>query len=74
MISPANICFFKVYNRNTVKWCEICSKFTIKIPEQCHDVIPSFLIVHFEYISHIFLVFLELTLNRHLSGGSEIGK
>ena len=25
---PANIHLFKVYNRNTRKWCEICSKLT----------------------------------------------
>ena len=29
----ANICLFKINNRNTTKKCEICSKLTIKTPE-----------------------------------------
>ena len=29
-VKPANICFFKVSNRNTRKRCEICSKLTTK--------------------------------------------
>ena len=29
---PAGIYMFKVNNRNTTKWCEICSKLAIKIP------------------------------------------
>ena len=33
---PANIYLFKVKNRNTRRRCEICSEFTIKIPEQLH--------------------------------------
>ena len=32
--NPANICLFKVNNRNTRKRFEICSKLTIKTPEQ----------------------------------------
>ena len=31
---PAGIYFFKVINRNTRAICEVCSKLTIKIPEQ----------------------------------------
>ena len=31
---PANICVFKVSNKNTKKICEICSKLPIEIPEQ----------------------------------------
>ena len=31
-ISPANICLFKVHNRNTKKRCEICLKLTVKTP------------------------------------------
>ena len=31
---PANIYLLKVNNRNTRKRCEICSKLTIKTPEQ----------------------------------------
>ena len=34
--NPANIYLFKVSNRNTRKKCEICSKLTIKTPEQRH--------------------------------------
>ena len=33
---PANICLFKVNNRNSRKRCEICSKLTIKTPERRH--------------------------------------
>ena len=35
-INPVNIYLFKVNNRNTRKRCEICSKLTIKTPEQHH--------------------------------------
>ena len=35
----ANIYLFKVNNRNTRKRCEICSKLTIKTPEQRHLVL-----------------------------------
>ena len=31
---PAGIYFFKVSNRNTRPMCEVCSKLTIKTPEQ----------------------------------------
>ena len=34
--NPANTYQFKLNNRNTNKWCEICSKLTIEAPEQCH--------------------------------------
>ena len=33
---PANIYMFKVHNRNTRKWCEICSKLTAETPERRH--------------------------------------
>ena len=52
--NPSNICLFKVNNRNTRKKCEIFSKLTIK----------TVFIVNFENISHFFLVFLLLTLNK----------
>ena len=45
---PANIYLFKLNNRNTRKRCEICSKLTIKTPDDVIDVV---------------LVFLLLTLN-----------
>ena len=33
---PAGNYMFKVNNRNIRKRCEICSKLTIKTPEQCY--------------------------------------
>ena len=48
---------FKVNNRTIRARCEICSKLTIKTPE---DVF----IIKFEYISHLLLAFLLLTLSR----------
>ena len=35
---PANIYLFKVNNRNTRKWCKICSKLTIETLERCQLV------------------------------------
>ena len=41
MLLPGGISFspkiylFDVNNKNTRKWCEICSKLTKKTPEQC---------------------------------------
>ena len=32
--SPVNICLFKAKNKNNRKKCKICSKLTIKAPEQ----------------------------------------
>ena len=40
---------FKVNNRNTRTWCEICSKLTIKTPERCSGAV----FVNFEHISHL---------------------
>ena len=42
---------------------EICSKLTIKTPEQRHWRRYGVFIVNFEHISHFFLVLLLLTLN-----------
>ena len=52
---PVDIYLFKARNRNTRTICKISSKFTIKTPE-------CVLIVNFEKISHIVLVFLLFTL------------
>ena len=52
-VFPDRIYLLKVSNRNSRKRCEICSKLTIKTPGQ-----------HHWHISHLFLVFLLLTLNR----------
>ena len=56
----ANICLFKVNNRNTRKRCKICVKLTIKPPEQRHWRPSGVFIVKFEHISDLFLVFLSL--------------
>ena len=56
--SPTNIYLFTVNNSNTRKRCEICSTLTIKTSEQLSTVF----IVNLEHISHLFLVFLLLTL------------
>ena len=58
---PAGNDKFKVNNRNTRTRREICSKLTIKIPEQRRSGI---FIVNFEHISYLVLVFLLLTLSR----------
>ena len=42
---------FKVNNRNTGTKCEICSKLTIKIPEQRHWRRSGVFVVNFERIS-----------------------
>ena len=55
---------FKVNNRNTRTRCEICSKLTIKTPEQRYKRRSGVFIINFEHISHIALMFLLLTLSR----------
>ena len=35
---PINISLFKFSNRNTRKWCELCSELTIKTLEHQNDV------------------------------------
>ena len=55
---------FKVSNRSTRTRCEVCSKLTIKIPEQRHSCRFGIFIVKFEHILHIVLVFLLLTLSK----------
>ena len=57
----AGIYLLKVNNRNNRARCEMCSKLTIKTPELRRPF--GVFIVNFEYISHILLVFLLLTLN-----------
>ena len=52
--SPANIYLFKGNERNTGNRCEICSKLTIKTP----------VTVSVEHISHLFIVFLLLALDK----------
>ena len=63
---PANIYLFKVKNRNTRKKCEIFLKLIIKTPEQRRWRRSGVFIVNFENISHLFLLFLLLTLNKQM--------
>ena len=58
---PANTYLFKVNNRNTRERCEICSRLAIKTPD---GRLSGISIANFEQISHLFLVFLLLTLNK----------
>ena len=62
----ANIYYFKVNNKNPRKRCEICSKLIIKTPERRRS---GDFIVNFEHISHLFLAFLLLTLNKQMLAG-----
>ena len=57
---PPGIYLFKVNNRNTRARCEICSKLTIKTPEQHQWRRFGVFIVYFEHISHLALLFLLL--------------
>ena len=61
-VEPSCIYFFKVDNRNTKKRCELFPKLTIKTQNNVNDV--RVFIVNFQFISHIFLVFLLLTLKK----------
>ena len=61
--NPANIYLFKVNNRDTRRF-EICLKLTITALEQRQWRRSGVFIVNFEHISHIFLVFLLLALNK----------
>ena len=62
--NPANIYLLKVNNRNIKKRYEICSLLTVKTPQRCQWHLSGILIVNFENISHLFLVFILLTLNK----------
>ena len=53
----------KVNNGSIRKRCEICSKLTIKTPERRHWGLSGVCFVNFEYISHLVLAVLFLTLN-----------
>ena len=66
---PVGNYMFKVNNRSTRTRCEICSKLTVKIPEQRQWCRFGIFIVNFEHISHLVLDFLLLTLNMLLPNG-----
>ena len=57
--NPAGNYMFNVKNRNTRTRCEVCSKLTVKVRRR-----SGVCIVNFEYISHLVLAFLLLTLSR----------
>ena len=61
---PVGIYLLKINNRDTRIRCEICLRLTIKTPEQYHWRRSGIVIVNFENISHLALVFLFLTLNK----------
>ena len=61
IVLPANIYLFTVNNGNLRRTREICPKLTIKTPEQRRR--SGVFIVNFDHISHLFLLFLLLTLN-----------
>ena len=63
-IYPTNIYLFNVNNRNTTKRFKICSKLTIKTLERRQWRLCGVFIVNFKHISHLFLVFLMLTLSK----------
>ena len=68
--NPVGNYMFKSNNRNTRTRSEICSKLTINTPERRHRRRSSgVFIVIFEYLSHLILVFLLLTLNMQLPAG-----
>ena len=52
---PAGNYLFKVNRRNTRTWHEICSKLSIKTPEQCQLRRSGVFIVNFEHISRLVL-------------------
>ena len=52
--NPSNNYLLKIDSRNTRKRCEICSKLTIKIPEQRQWRCSSVFLVNLEHISHSF--------------------
>ena len=54
------------------KRCEIHAKLAIKKPERRHYRHSGVFIVNFEQISHIFLVFLSLTLSMYLFAGLKV--
>ena len=55
--------------KNTRQRCKICSNLTIKTSERRQRRRSGVFIVNFELISHLFLVFLLLTLNMYFFAG-----
>ena len=65
---------FKVNNKNSRKKCEIWLKLTIKTPERRQWRRSGVFTVNFEHTSHLFLVFLLLTLNNQMLAGLCVSK
>ena len=55
---------YKVSNGSTRETCEIGSKLTIETPGQRYWHLSGMLIVNFEHISFLVLVFVMLTMNK----------
>ena len=60
---PVGIYLLKVDDRNIITRCKICSQLTIRTPERRQWRPCGVFVVSFEYISHLVLLFLLLTLN-----------
>ena len=61
-VYPASIYLLKV-NRNIRKRCGICSRITVMTPDRRQQSRSGVIIVNFEHISRLVLMFLLLTLN-----------
>ena len=66
LIFPNSIYLFKAKNRNTKERREIYSKLMIDTPERRQWRHLGVLLVNSEHISHLFLEFLVLTLNKYI--------
>ena len=68
---PVVTYLFKFNNENSKTMCVICSKWTIKIPEQRQWCCFGVFIVNFEHIPHIVRVFSLLSLNKFITSEVE---
>ena len=64
---PENKYLLEIKNTNTRKRCKICSELIIKTPKWRHWQRSGLLVVKFEHTSHLFLLFLLLTVNKYVS-------
>ena len=60
----AIIYLFKFNNKNTRKWCDLCSSSTKKNTSCFYCQLSGVFIVNFEHISDFFLVLLLLILKK----------
>ena len=61
---------FQVSNTSTTWKCQICSKLTRKTPERRHWRLSGVFVVNLKHISHLFVVFVLLTLIMYLFAGN----